>query len=130
LLKRTIRTNKGGLRNGFDERCFRQHLKCFDEDDLEGILSDYAPGAVLFTSDGPLKGADAIRPLFQAMIAEFGKPGATFSMKQQSIEGDYAYILWTAETADNVYQMATDTFVVRDGKIVAQSFTGKITPKG
>jgi hypothetical protein len=29
-----------------------------------------------------------------------------------------------------VYEMATDTFVVRDGKIVAQSFTGKITPKG
>jgi hypothetical protein len=58
------------------------------------------------------------------------KPGATFSMKQQSIEGDYAYILWTAETADNVYEMATDTFVVRDGKIVAQSFTGKITSKG
>jgi hypothetical protein len=64
------------------------------------------------------------------MIAEFGKPGSTFSMKQQSIEGDYAYILWTAETPDNVYEMATDTFVVRDGKIVAQSFAGKITPKG
>jgi len=33
------------------------HLKCFDEGDLEGILSDYAPGAVLFTSDGPLRGS-------------------------------------------------------------------------
>ena len=34
--------------------------------------------------------ADAIRPLFQAMIAEFGKPGATFSMKQRFVECDYA----------------------------------------
>ena len=106
------------------------HLKCFGEGDLRGTLSDYAPAAVLFTPDGPLKGVDAIRPLFQALIAEFGKPGATFSMKRQSVEGDYAYILWTAETADNVYEVATDTFVVRDGKILAQSFTGKITPKG
>jgi ketosteroid isomerase-like protein len=106
------------------------HVKCFGKGDLMGILSDYAPGAVLFTSDGPLRGSDAMRPLFQAMIAEFGKPGAVFSMKQQSVEGDYAYILWTAETADNVYEVATDTFVVRDGKIVAQSFAGKITPKG
>jgi len=105
------------------------HLKCFDEGDLEGILSDYAPGAVLFTADGPLKGTDAIRPLFQALVAEFGKPGATFKMKQQFVEGDYAYILWTAETADNVYEVATDTFVVREGKIVAQSFTGKVTPR-
>ena len=105
------------------------HLKCFGEGNLKGILSDYAPGAVLFTSDGPLKGADAIRPLFQAMITEFGKPGAAFSMKQQFVEGEYAYILWSAETADNVYELGTDTFVVRDGKIVAQSFTGKIAAK-
>jgi ketosteroid isomerase-like protein len=105
-------------------------LKCFDEGDLEGILSDYAPSAVLFTADGPLRGVNAIRPLFQAMVAEFRKPGATFSMKQQLVEGDHAYILWSAETADNVYELGTDTFVVRDGKIVAQSFTGKITPKG
>src|SRR5215467_3675937 len=106
-----------------------RHLACFSEGDLDGILSDYAPGAVLFTPDGPLRGANAMRPLFMAMIAEFGKPGATFNMKRQFVEGDYAYILWTAETADNVYEVGTDTFVVRDGKIVAQSFTGRITPK-
>ena len=107
-----------------------RHLEFFGKGDLTGILSDYAPGAVLFTPDGPLRGGDAIRPFFQAMIAEFGKPGAVFSMKQQFFEGDYAYILWTAETADNAYEIGTDTFVVRDGKIVAQSFAGKITPKG
>src|SRR5215475_8155372 len=106
------------------------HLRSFGKGDLEGILSDYAPEAVMFTPDGPLRGADEIRPLFQALIAEFGKPGAVFTLKRQSIDGDYAYILWTAETADNVYEVATDTFVVRDGKIAAQSFTGKITPKG
>ena len=106
------------------------HLKCFDEGDLEGILSDYAPSAVLFTADGPLRGVNAIRPLFQAMVAEFGKPGATFSMKQQFVDGVHAYILWSAETADNVYELGTDTFLVRDGKIVAQSFTGKVSPKG
>jgi SnoaL-like protein len=106
-----------------------RHLKAFDEGDLNGILSDYAPGAVMFTPDGLLRGPEAMRPLFQAMIAEFGKPGAVFTMKQQSVDGDYGYIVWTAETAENVYELATDTFVVRDGKIVAQSFTGKITPK-
>ena len=38
------------------------HLKSFSEGDLGGILSDYAPEAILFTRDGPLKGADAMRP--------------------------------------------------------------------
>jgi ketosteroid isomerase-like protein len=105
------------------------HLRSFGEGDLSGILSDYAPGAILFTPEGPLRGTEGIRPLFQAMIAEFGKPGASFRMKQQFVAGDYAYILWTAETPDNVYEVGTDTFVVREGKIIAQSFTGKITPK-
>ena len=63
------------------------------------------------------------------MIAEFGKPGAAFSLKQQFIEADYGCILWTAETADNVYELGTDMFVVQDGKIVAQSYASKMTPK-
>jgi ketosteroid isomerase-like protein len=105
------------------------HLKAFDQGDLNGIMSDYAPDAVFFTKDGVIQGVDAIRPLFEALIGEFGKPGATFNMTQQLVQGDYAYILWTATTADNVYELATDMFVVRDGKIVAQSFTAEIRPK-
>ena len=105
------------------------HLKCFGEGNLEGILADYSSDAVLFMPAGPLKGPDAIKPVFQAIFSEFAKPGASFAMHQQSVEGDYAYILWSAETADSSYDAATDTFVVRNGKIVAQSFAAKITPK-
>ena len=70
-----------------------------------------------------------MRPLFEAFFAEFAKPGASFDMKKQSVEGETAYIVWAAETADNVYELATDTFTVRDGKIVAQSFAAKVVPK-
>jgi ketosteroid isomerase-like protein len=105
------------------------HLQAFAERDLKGVLSDYAPDAVFFTPQGPLRGPDAIRPLFQAMIAEFAKPGGAFTLKQQCVQGDYAYILWSAETADNVYELGTDTFVVQNGKIAAQSYTGKVTSK-
>jgi ketosteroid isomerase-like protein len=105
------------------------HLKCFGEGDLKGILADYAADATLFTPGGPLKGTDAIGRLFEGMFSEFGKPGATFAMKTQTVEGDCAYIVWSAETADNVYELATDTFFVQNGKIAAQSFAGKITPK-
>jgi hypothetical protein len=50
-------------------------------------------------------------------------------MKQLFVDGDHGFILWAAETADNVYELGTDTFVVHDGKIQVQSFAGKITPK-
>jgi hypothetical protein len=63
-------------------------------------------------------------------LAEFAKPGSSFKLKHQSTKGDYGYILWTAETADNVYELVTDTFFVQDGKIIVQSFAAKILPKG
>ena len=101
--------------NGFDEGRFG---------------SDYGPDAVFFTPDGPLVGADAIRPFYQAMFAEFGKPGAATRLTHLSIVGDYAYVLWTAETAENLYELGTDTTVVRNGKIVAQSYAARIKHKG
>jgi ketosteroid isomerase-like protein len=106
-----------------------RHLKSFAEYDVDGVLADYASDAVLFVPTGPLKGPEAMKPLFAALVAEFAKPGSSFTMQQRSIEGDHAYIVWTAETADNSYEFATDTFVVRNGKIVAQSFAAKIKPK-
>ena len=105
------------------------HLRCFDEGNLEGILDDYSANAVLFTTEGPLKGRTEIKPLFEALLAEFGKPGASFKPLRESFVGDYAYLVWSAETADNVYELATDTFVVRDGKKEVQSFAAKTSPK-
>ncbi len=105
------------------------HLKCFGEGDLDGILEDYTDASLLFTPDGILRGPSGMRPLFEAFFAEFAKPGASFDMKYQSVEGETAYIVWAAETADNVYELGTDTFTVRDGKIVAQSFAAKVVPK-
>ena len=105
------------------------HLNAFAERDLTGILSDYATDAVFFTRQGPVRGVDQIRPLFATLIAEFATPGARFNLEERLVDGDHAYILWTAETAENVYELGTDTFVVRDGKIVVQSFTGMVRPK-
>jgi len=106
-----------------------RHLKSFAEYDVDRIVADYASDAVLFVPGGPLKGPDAIKPIFEALVSEFRKPGSSFTMQHRSVDGDHAYILWTAETADNLYEFATDTFVVRNEKIIAQSFAAKIKPK-
>ena len=42
-----------------------QHLKCFGENDLDGVLADYSSDAVLFIPGKPLKGPDAIKPFFR-----------------------------------------------------------------
>jgi len=111
------------------EKVLGQHLKAFGEGNVAAIMADYPANAVLITPGGALRGHDQIRPLFEGLVAEFGKPGASFEMIQQIVEGEIGYIVWKAETADNVYEVATDTFLVRDGKILRQTFAGKVTPK-
>ena len=112
-----------------------RHLKCFGDGDLAGLLSDYVPDTVVFRpngfggSGGVAKGPTALRAVFSIVLAEFARPGTRFELRQQAIEGDYAYIVWEAETAQNVYELGSDTFIVKDGKIVAQSIAAKIVPK-
>jgi hypothetical protein len=67
------------------------YLKCFGQGDVDGILSDIASAAILFTPAGPLKGAGEIGPFFHALLAEFGKPGTTHKMLHRSVEGEYAF---------------------------------------
>src|SRR5256885_2203867 len=79
------------------------HLDTFGKGDLAGVMADYSPESRLFTPNGMLKGPEAIRQLFTTQFKEFAKPGASFQMLRQDVDGDTAYILWKAETADNRY---------------------------
>lgn len=106
-----------------------RHLASFAARDLEAILSDYTDATVLFTASGPLVGLDAIRALMSGLFAEFAEPGASFDLHLMDVAGEVGFIVWSATTSANVYELATDTFVVRDGKIAFQSFVGKLVPR-
>jgi hypothetical protein len=103
------------------------HLKCFGEGDLKGtcLITPRMPSCSRRTAQGTRRD--------QAVVPADGcrvwKARRDVQHEAAVHRGDHAYILWSAETADNVYELGTDTFVVRDGKIVGQSFTGKVTPK-
>jgi len=105
------------------------HGKCFADRDLDGIMADYAPDAVFFSGDGVVRGPEAIRAVFEGLFREFAKPGASMASMQRLVEGDYVFLLWTAETADNSYELASDTFVIRNGSIQMQALTAKTRPK-
>ncbi len=97
--------------------------------DIAGTMADYTAESRFFTPDGVLRGSEAIRRFFVSLFEEFAKPGKSFEMLRQEVDGDTAYIVWKAETADNRFELGTDTFIVQNGKIVTQTFAGKISPK-
>lgn len=95
------------------------HLQSLTEG-IDSIMSDYTEASVLFTPEGPIKGLDGIRSFYEAFLTN-SPPELikALTVTRQDIEGEVAYILWKASP---FIPLATDTFVIREGKILAQSF--------
>ncbi len=106
-----------------------RHNAAFAAGDVEAMLADYSDDATFITPMGVFRGHDEIGGFFQAVLAEFAKPGARFVVRQTEFDDNVAYFLWEAETADNVYEVGGDTFVIEDGKIATQTLTLKAVPK-
>ena len=107
-----------------------RHLAAFSVGDIDTIAADYTDASVMITQDATYAGRAAIRGFFAGLLSEHFRPGTyDFVMDLVSVEGDVAYIVWHAscESADVV--LATDTFVLRGGKIATQTFTAKLDPK-
>jgi|1186.fasta_scaffold478455_2 hypothetical protein len=105
------------------------HLKALLAGDVEEIMADYDDSSVLATQQATLRGLAALREFFVAAVNELLPPGSELELTTQVVEGEHAYIVWHGESAKYRLPFGTDTFVVRGGKIVFQSFAGQIEPK-
>ena len=110
------------------EETLLKHLQAFGSGDVDAIMTDYDEASVLIMPDGPLHGIAQIRSAFESLLADF-PPGSTFELSTQIVEGEIAYIVWSGESEKLKIPFATDTFVIRDGKIVAQTFTPQMEKK-
>lgn len=111
------------------ETILEHHLTTFGEQDLSGIMEDYTEESVIVTNMGTFRGLDEIEGLFEDFFAEFAQNDATIDMQQETVEDEFAYIVWQAESPENVYEFATDTFYIPDDAILFQTFAGYISPK-
>jgi uncharacterized protein (TIGR02246 family) len=105
-------------------------IAAFSAGSADEVLKDFADDAVLITPEGVSKGREAIHAAYGALFAGLFKPGTyDFALDAAHIDGGVAYIAWRASCATAEVPIGTDTFVVRNGKIVAQTFAAKIDPK-
>ena len=107
-----------------------RHLEAMLNQDLEATMDDYAEDAALVTNFATFRGREEIAGMFENFYAEFSSPDATIEVEQETVEGDFAYVVWRGESPENVYEFATDTFYVPDAAIEFQTFAGHVTPKG
>lgn len=101
----------------------------FVKGDVEELMKDFSENAILFTPDGVLEGINSIKKFYTDVTTNVLPPGSDFKLTKQEVRGETAYIVWSAESENYRFPLGTDTFVIKDGKIVAQTFAAKIEPK-
>lgn len=90
------------------------HTVALEGGDLDDIMSDYTEDSVFISNlGGVMKGLDAIRGVFAMTVGGM----AGYEAGIEHVDGDIAFVTWKAEGI----ALGTDTFVVRDGKIAAQT---------
>jgi ketosteroid isomerase-like protein len=106
------------------------HLAAFDSGNMDVILSGYSADAVLLTPKGVFRGHKQIRPVLQRILDDIFADCTSFEMIRQIVEGDMAYIVWSAESKKVKVLLATDTFVIKGAKIVAQTYAASMEQIG
>ena len=100
------------------------HLEAFENNDLEEIMKDYTEESVFVTPDATYTGLEEIRTSFANVFKTFSKDSMTFTLDKSIFAQDIGYILWKAKTPAVTISYGTDTFIIRDSKIVRQTFAG------
>lgn len=87
--------------------------------DLDRFIADIADDALFIGPDGAFRGKPQIRAFFKAFWENAPAFIESFQATREEIHGDFAYITYTAEP---VVSRGTETYLIRDGKIVVQTF--------
>jgi hypothetical protein len=106
------------------KQVLEHHWQAFTQNNMEEVMADYTEESVLITPNATFKGLDEIRKNFESAFITFPSDKTSFQLSKSVIDRDVAYILWQAKTPTLNLTYATDTFVIRDGKIIRQTYAG------
>jgi ketosteroid isomerase-like protein len=110
------------------EEIFNHYMDAFLRRDLDDIVSDFDEKSIMITSpDKKVTGVAGIKEFYKQFL-DMIEDGTTFGVKQLTIEGDVAFLQWTANAPSSSINDGVDTFMMRDGHIYAQTVNFSITP--
>ena len=104
------------------------HWNTFQANDLDGVMADYTEESVLITPDKTVSGLTELRKHFADVFLLFPKDSTTLKLDKSVVNKDVAYIIWSADAPKFDITYGTDTFIIRDGKIVRQTYAGVTAP--
>jgi predicted SnoaL-like aldol condensation-catalyzing enzyme len=103
-----------------------RHLSSFQNNELEVLMSDYTRDSVLITEDKTYIGPEQIKSFFTSLIIHFPKDQSTFILNKMIVQDELVFIVWHANTPSLDVTFGTDTFIIKNGKILQQTFVGQL----
>ena len=102
------------------EEVLDNHLRLRKQKDTaEDICLDYAGDAVLLSGRGAFRGHEDVRR--SAKLLERELLGATYEYCTRLVEGEVAFLEWTAHSDGARVEDGADSFLIRDRLIAAQT---------
>lgn len=117
-------------RNGTPEGILQTHLNSFLENDLESLMADFDSESVLITQDKIYNGFEEIKGFYASLILHFPKPKSSIELEKTFIIDDLVYFVWHGKSPGLEVLFATDTLIIKNGKIHRQTFAGQLKPVG
>lgn len=109
------------------EEVFEDHLRLsYEETVEEDIRRNYAEDVVILSSRGIHRGHEGLRELAEILRKEL--PECTFHYKTRLMEGELAFLEWTATAKGASVDDGADSYLIRDGKILAQTIHYTVKP--
>lgn len=109
------------------QEVFDDHLALAAEGDWSQDLDrNVADDVVVLTGFGVFEGRDQVRVLAELLDAQL--PGAKFEYTTKVLRGEVAFLEWTADAEGARVRDGADSFVIRDGRIVAQTLHYTVEP--
>lgn len=110
------------------KQVLEHHMQTFAKNDLEGVMADYTEESILVTPDRTFTGLAEIKENFVGAFQALPTIGTTITNIKSVATKDVGYIVWKATTPTLEFKYATDTFIIRDGKILRQTYAGDVAP--
>jgi len=98
---------------------WRRHRDAWDKRDLEALVSDYSPTAILFLNHQTYVGQPQIRKAFQRLFEIFDQ--GEEHIDTPTIKDRIAYITWHFSPGGRPAVFGSDTFVVENHAISYQT---------
>ena len=97
------------------------HLRRAKEGDIAGdVGANYAEEVILIDREKVRRGHDGVHDAARQLADEL--PDALYEYVMTAVEGELAYLQWKATARGARVEHGTDTFVIRDGLIRAQTW--------